>query len=276
MLYKFIADPDALTFFLRGIVRFTPIHELNDPSELVPTLNSTEVRASLRQLRATGYHEEDLVQLRQQGELLSRLAPRFQAVRVPRTPEAATELIRSPFYDGTANLERLLADTAREMSSKVGLLCLTRRYDSLPMWAHYAANAGGVVVGFRDLESVFRGDSTGVLRQPTLVEYEQEQLGVTFDPRSHRSLFFSKFADWRYEQEVRVVLPLDECREGSVKGRTLYFYDIPPATVTQIVLGWNMQPAQVTAVRDLVAASDSPVDILQASFTRGHVELGRE
>jgi len=273
MLYKFIADPDALAFFLQGMVRFTPIHELNDPSELVPTLNSTAVRDSLRQLRVTGYHEEDLVQLRQQGELLSRLAPGFQAVRVPRTPEAATKLIRSPFYDGTANLEGLLADTAREMSSKVGMLCLTRRYDSLPMWAHYAANAFGVVVGFGNLESVFTGDGTGVLCQPTLVEYKQEQVGVTFDPRSHRSLFFSKFADWSYEQEVRVVLPLDECLEKSVKGRPLYFYNIPPATVTQIVLGWNIPPAQVTAVRGLVAASASPVDILQASFTRGRVVL---
>ena len=51
MLYKFIADPDVLTFLLQGIVRFTPISELNDPSECVPTINAIEVRASLRQLR---------------------------------------------------------------------------------------------------------------------------------------------------------------------------------------------------------------------------------
>jgi len=53
-LYKFIADPDALAVLLKGIVRFTPIPELNDPSELVPTLNPDEVRASLERLRRDG------------------------------------------------------------------------------------------------------------------------------------------------------------------------------------------------------------------------------
>jgi len=63
------------------------------------------------------------------------------------------------------------------------------------MWAHYAANAAGLVIEFRDLEAEFGGDSTGVLRQPMVVRYDQHQIGVTFDPQSYRSLFFAKFED---------------------------------------------------------------------------------
>jgi hypothetical protein len=159
--YKFIADPAAARSILQGILRFTPIRELNDPSELAPSLNADEVLASLARLRANGYSQEDMIYLHRQGNLLQKLAPRFQAIPVPVSPEAATTQIRSPFYDALPTLERLLAATAEEISSRVGLLCLSRRYDALPMWAHYTGNATGLVVEFRNLELAFPGDDTG-------------------------------------------------------------------------------------------------------------------
>ena len=195
-LYKFIASHEAARFLLDGIVKFTPISELNDPSELVPSMNREAVVESLQRLRTTGYSDEDLAHLQQQGKLLQALAPRFQAVHVPKDKVAASRLIRSSFYDSIETLERLLGETAQEMSSKVGLLCLSKRFDSLPMWAHYAANASGLVVEFRELEQAFSGDDTGVLRQATSITYESDSSGVTFDPKSHRSLFFEKHQDW--------------------------------------------------------------------------------
>jgi len=229
LLYKFIASPDALQFILDGAVKFTPIPELNDPSELVPSMDRDAVLDSLDRLRTEGYSDRDMAHLHQQGHLLQTLAPRFQAVRVPMTKSEASPLVRSSFYDSVSTLERLLNETAQEMSSKVGLLCLSKRFDSLPMWAHYASNAAGLAVEFKDLEQVFAGDRTGVLRHPTSINYQRESYGVTFDPQSHRSLFFAKFQDWRYEQEVRVVLPLGECQGREIAGKQLYTYDIPKA-----------------------------------------------
>src|SRR5262249_40017789 len=132
-IYKFIADPSAVQFLLRGVAKFTPIPELNDPSELSPNLILEEVQASLARLRQEGYTDQDMVHVRRQGCLLQRLVPDFRAVPVPPTPEEATALIRSPFYDSLPTLQRLLSNVARELSSKVGLFCLSQRYDSLPM-----------------------------------------------------------------------------------------------------------------------------------------------
>ena len=131
-----------------------------------------------------------MAHLHRQGHVLRRLAPRFQAIEVPRSKEEATRVIRSPFYDSIDVLERLLNDTAREIASKVGILSLSYRPDSLPMWAHYARNATGLLIEFAGLEEVFKGDDTGVLGIPVDVRYDQEHLGVTFDPASHDSLFF--------------------------------------------------------------------------------------
>ncbi len=272
-LFKFVAEPTAVQSILKGAVKFTPIHELNDPSELSPTLVAEDVLSSLARLRRDGYSEQDLVHLQRQGHILRRLAPEFQAARVPRTADEATELIRSPAYDAVSTLESLLAETAREISSRVGVFCLSCRYDSLPMWAHYAANASGFVVEFRHLGQVFGGDETGVLNQPIVVRYHKERSGVTFEPRSHESLFFDKFQDWSYEQEVRVVLPLADCRRAHVGGRELYLYDIPPETVSRLIIGWNTPPEKAELVRDVAARLPATANILRACFRRGRVEL---
>lgn len=272
-LYKFIADPTALRFLLKGAVRITPISELNDPSELSPSLSVGAVQASLARLRRDGYSERDLIHLRRQEHVLRHLAPRFLVVQVPRSPDDATRIIRSHFYDSVATLERLLNDAAREISSKVGLFCLSLRYDSLPMWAHYARNAAGLVIEFRDLEKVFSGDETGVLWQPVAVRYARERSGMTFEPQSHESLFFEKFQDWSYEQEVRVVVPLADCRLESLGSKSVYLYDIPSERIARVILGWNMSAEDVDGSRKLVSELNPAVGVLHARFVRGRVEL---
>jgi hypothetical protein len=275
-LYKFISDPEVVRFLLEGTAKFTPIPELNDPSELLPNLVPGEVQRSLSHLREHGYSDDDMVYLRKEENLLRRLAPAYKAIDAPVTKELATALIRSPFYDSSPLLHQLLNGAAREMSSNVGLFCLTKRYDSLPMWAHYAANARGLVVEFQDLEDVFPGDDTGVLYEPIEVRYERERVGVTFDPRSHESIFFSKFQDWSYETEVRVVLPLADCRQVSVGDKLLYLFDIPPTCITRVILGWNVAPAVAETVRKVARDLNSNAKVLQAYFLLGRVYVDME
>lgn len=270
-LYKFIADPLAARFLLQGIIKFTPIAELNDPSELLPNIIPDEVRRSLADLRERGYSDDDMVHLHREEHLLQRLAPAYRASEAPLTKEQATELIRSRFYDAGPLLYGLLDGVAREMASRVGLFCLTRRCDALPMWAHYAADARGLVVEFQELDNPFPGDKTGVLCEPIEVRYERERVGVTFDPRSHGSIFFTKYEDWGYEQEVRVVLPLDECRQHRDGDTLLNLFDIPRTCITRIILGWNIAPEHADAVRASARELNPAVEVVQACFLRGRV-----
>lgn len=272
-LYKFITDPDAVRFLAKGVIKFTPISELNDPSELSPNLIAEEVEASLARLRREGYSHQDVIQLRRQEALLQRLAPQFLAIRAPRSPEEATARIRSSSYDSIPRLERLLGETASEISSKVGLFCLSLRYNSLPMWAHYAGNASGLVVEFCNLDNIFLGDETGVLQQPIPVRYDRERSSVTFEPQSHESIFFSKFRDWSYEREVRIVLPLSECRQEFVNIKPIYVYDLPTTCIVRVILGWNMLPEKIDSIRELVNHINPELEIIQAKFVRGRVSL---
>ncbi len=272
-LYKFIGRPADVEFLLRGFLKFTPIPELNDPSELLPNVIREEVKTSLERLKRTGYTEEDMVHLRQQGEVLRLLAPGYY-VGVPGTRRQASDLISRAGDEHLPFIEVFLDGVAREVSSNVGLFCLTKRRDSLPMWAHYAANASGLVVEFRDLHEVFCGDSTGILRKPIPVRYEREQFSVTYEPRSHESLFLAKFQDWGYEQEVRIVLPLADCRQSMHGGRLLYSFDVSPKHIARVILGWRMDVSTVDAVVELVRSINPETEVIKAYIGRGTVRDG--
>lgn len=271
--YKYIAGTASVPYFLKGCIKFTPIPELNDPSELTSNVILEDVLYSLERLRTYGYSKEELIYLQQQSNLLQLLAPEFQAIDVPQSPSAATALIRSPFYDQIPLLLSLLEQTSNAISSKVGIFCLSKRFDSLPMWAHYADNASGLVVEFVDLEKDFWGDSTGILKKPVNVRYERERNGITFDPRSHESLFFDKFQDWSYEQEVRIVMPLKECNIHNSGNRKLYLYNIPVERVSRLILGWRMSDAIVDEVIKQVSLCEHQIEVIKSKISKGRVVL---
>ncbi|WP_444914525.1 DUF2971 domain-containing protein [Microbulbifer sp. TRSA007] len=271
--YKYISDWRALPYLLKGSIKFTPISELNDPSELTSNIIREDVMASLDRLRERGYSDEDLHCLQQQGVLLSKLSPGSQAVPTPKTKEQATQLIRSSFYERVDLLETLLENTTNEISSKVGIFCVSKRFDSLPMWAHYANNANGLVVEFKNLDSIFTGDDTGILNQLVDVKYEREFYGVTFDPRSHEALFFYKFSDWSYEKEVRVVLPLASCSSSKFENHTIYTMNIPVTCISRVFLGWNMKGSEIDKARDVVNTNESKISLSSTKFNKGKITI---
>ena len=235
-----------MAYLLRGEVRFTPPRELNDPSELLPLYDCESVRSSLAKLRSNGYSDEDLTALQQQGALLAKLDPRSMVVPPPKTLSEANRLVKSRFYDQADILGELLKRTMTTISSKVGVFCLTKAIGSLPMWAHYASNARGAIVQFDGLSQEFPGDETGILNELRDVEYFTIRPSVTFDPSSHKHLYFSKLSDWAYERESRVVLALSDCKPLEINdGLTLHLHTLKHAKASRVILGWNVTQAEV-------------------------------
>jgi hypothetical protein len=272
-LFKYVDRLDVIPFILQGVCKFTPISELNDPSELLPSFLADTVAGSLEQVRRNGYSDDDMVALRQEQALFRLLAPHRQRVQVPNTKEEATSLIRLPAYDDLPLLERSLEATASEMASQVGVLCLSTRFDSLPMWAHYAGHAKMFAIEFASLDVYFAGEETGVLRKPRKVTYDREHSGVTFDPRSHESIFLSKYSDWQYESEYRVIMPLKECIRPLPNGEDGYFHQIPKKHICRVILGWKMSDGDAQTVRDRVREHNPDVEVVGTQIRGGRVEL---
>jgi hypothetical protein len=269
-LFKYVSSMSAILNMARGLLKFTPIPDLNDPSELTPVMDRDAVRASLTRLRQQGLSEDQFLWLHRQGKTLDLLAPEEKVLNAPSSREQANRMLSIAAYDDLGYMERKLFATIGSIRSKVGVLSLSARHDSLPMWAHYANLAKGYVAVFEGLEKSFPGDDTGSLNVPKPVEYTERFLGMTFDPSTQDRIFFSKLSDWSYEREWRVVTALSDCEQTE---GPLYLRAIDPRHLTGVICGWRVEADERAALEQRLAHLDARCRIMSACLDSGAVNL---
>jgi hypothetical protein len=270
-LYKFVGSKGAVQAIASGSLKFTKIEELNDPSELVPIMNRDAVRDSLASIRKTGYSEAQFEWLGCQDATLRLLSPETRILSRPASVELANKTLALAVYDNLDFMERQVLQTIKLIRSRVGVLSLTERFDSLPMWAHYGAQAKGYVLRFNDLDQEFPGDATGSLNAVKPVRYVEDLLGLTHDPSTQDNLFFCKFRDWSYEREWRVVSALSSC-QTSHDGK-MHLRSIGRSKVTGVICGWNVPENDVRLLVSEVQDINPGVEVLIASLSRGRIVL---
>ncbi|MFD2232493.1 DUF2971 domain-containing protein [Phaeospirillum tilakii] len=234
-------------------------------------MNREAVGSSLVAVRENGYTAEQFEWLGCQEAVLRLLSPETRIISRPKTIEQANRTLALPVYDDLDFMEKQLLRTISLIRSRVGVLSLTERFDSLPMWAHYGAQAKGYVVQFEGLDREFQNDPTGSLNVLKPVNYVEDIVGMTHDPCTQDNLFFCKFRDWSYEREWRVVSALSACllsEDGKIHLRSIH-----PSTVTGVICGWNVTGEEVTALAADLSVIDSTIKVKVALFDRGHVRV---
>lgn len=270
-LYKYVGSASAVLSMASGLLKFTPIEELNDPSELTPVMDRPEVRKSLKTLRNDGMTQGQFRWLQCQGAVLDLLSPEEKVLNAPRSLSEANRMLTMPAYDNLDHMERKLSATIKNIRARVGVLSLSKRYDSLPMWAHYAGLAKGFVVVLENLEQSFKGDETGSLNTPKPVDYAEKFIGMTFDPSTQDRLFFSKLSDWSYESEWRVVAALKTCCR-SLDGK-LYLREVDRRHVTGVICGWRASADEVGSLCNDLKRLNPDARLISAALDGGRVNL---
>ena len=190
ILFKFVSSLEHVEDIASGKIRLARISELNDPMELAPRLDKQEVIDSLHDLRKRGHSKAELSDLLRQAAMMKKLAPHLRALPVPQTQEEANSYINLPFFENFEFLEAAFEAMISSIVENSSVACFTRRWNSLPMWAHYAARGNGFIVCYEDLDRFFKGDETGWLNELHLVRYEDKLHGISFYPDSYARIFF--------------------------------------------------------------------------------------
>lgn len=138
-----------------------------------------------------------------------------------------------------------------------GLICFSRTWSNPLLWGHYAAKHSGICLGF-DVED----------HRVEPVIYAKEPMKIPVDPKTGEPKFSvdivnrlkrTKFADWKYEDEVRLFLFLDEAQlEGG-----LHFLPFGADLVLREVLLGPRCTVPLDGVRRLVAASSPRVSVVK-------------
>ena len=127
-----------------------------------------------------------------------------------------------------------------------GMLCFSKNWKNPLLWSHYADKHRGVCFGF-DVQSDVASE----------IEYSEDRIkisGPSFENGDEASLDImsrllrTKFAGWKYEQEVRVNVKLDHSTSES----GLYFYDFGPALPLREVILGVLCDAPTERIRSLV------------------------
>ena len=123
-LYKFVGHREAVCSIARGLIKFTKISELNDPSELAPLMHSDAVCDSLAAVRRNGYTDEQFAWLGYQEAVLRLLSLETRILSRPATKELANRTLTSPVYDYLEFMEQQLLRTINLIRSRVGIFSL--------------------------------------------------------------------------------------------------------------------------------------------------------
>jgi hypothetical protein len=121
---------------------------------------------------------------------------------------------------------------------RLGVLSLSKRWDSILMWSHYANKHQGFCVGFHE-EKLRESDLFG---RGGLVDYDPEDKFPFLDPMEEdrlRRIFIetqSKANDWKYEEEYRLFKTFYN-GVPSVEERKSYFSD---EVFAEVIVGLNI------------------------------------
>lgn len=106
------------------------------------------------------------------------------------------------------NLRRAFNAMKNELAEENGLLCFSRKWHNPVQWSHYAAKHTGLCLGFdvpdEQLEPVIYS------RKRLAVEAENFHNLHEINIDTFKPFLFTKYSHWRYENEVRSFVSLDE------------------------------------------------------------------
>lgn len=260
-LYKYVSSDLWDKILKEKQVRFTPPSVFNDPFEMQPFYESfaedTEVQKHLNEAEAKTTLEElfleqypnlpSEIQNLVPVESLKSLAAVSSALAVEHAPallDGLTSVISKGLYAG--------------FDENISVLSLSEKRDDLLMWAHYAQNHKGLVIGFNSEHRYFHqqlspSDEFRYVRQ---VSYSKRRPSIRLTTVQDASdIFLTKSEDWTYEHEWRLMRPLpDATEERSVNDEPVHLFSFPPDCVTEVILGYRMSLQLKKEIREYLAS----------------------
>lgn len=143
-------------------------------------------------------------------------------------------------------------------NNHLGVLCLSERFDSPAMWAHYAENQKGYCIGFSE-EKLRRSELFGKGGRVRYNNTFPEILPVTNLSEEYIKNSFlethTKSADWSYEEEYRLT-KLFYPNVPTNADRTI---NIPNDFIVEVIIGLNMEDEVRSIVLDISRKKGFPV-----------------
>lgn len=288
-VYKYYG-PERTEVLATWLVRFSQLAALNDPFEFLINAKEGSIRKGAARVARRMSNPLTLIWVAfsaglrsgRKNERLSSLpwAARL-AIQAVVTPIAIVlVLILSPFISRhMRGMMLAAADEIEEILKKGvrdGLILVfscSETWKSVPMWAHYAANHTGFVLGIDPSRAFVNSSSkskTGFV-VPRKVKYLRKEPQVTTNLNVF-DFVAAKMDHWAYEREWRFIgIPDDAHIRGNfASGQELLLFKLEPDSLGEIIFGANSAFETVSRVLDLLIQTNQAPKIYQVRRSTGY------
>jgi hypothetical protein len=224
-VFKYLC-PKRMDFFETFSLRFSQPAVLNDPYECLPAFKEANEKEIVR----------DFI-TRNRDVLSGPIRNKAQLVQSARQLKKTRRLLIRWHKN---NPEALQKQYLEDVNKKIGILSLSRRSDSVVMWAHYGAKHSGFVLGFDPEHPFFKQEAHDpeciTSLQPVVYASKRLELDmarIVIDP----NIFLTKNDDWDYEQEMRLIRPLKQASAVKEGNPPVYLFDIPKDSLKSVIFG---------------------------------------
>jgi len=242
-LFKYLSS-NSLKYILEGQIRFSQPGSFNDPFELLPEI----------------YHPPDIVPIKVNINF-SLDAPRRDLSKFTQLDDF------DPKYCND-QISRIIVDT---LDKQIGFLCLTENSNSLLMWAHYADEYKGAIIEFEEDHDFFKNK--------IVVDYhvERPKLSAIYYIEASEPIpiaeLCTKSEQWSYENEVRIVCSLNNCKKvGKVDDYDIFVQDIPLTAIKKVFLGERMPVKEQREVFEILKYTNISISLGTIATTHYSIE----
>lgn len=234
LIYKYLPI-SRIGFLTDGLIRFTQPGDLNDPYECLaafPEMTSDEQLKDLKKwvldLKAPSLSDSPEARAQKEVEIFRAFS------RLDMHYKCDPQFFRTYVMD----------HAVRTVNGGLGILSLSRRWDSALMWSHYTSTYQGFCVGFDRRHNFFKGCKTekGMINELTPVSYSSKRIVLRENRYDYDGyeVFLTKSPDWQYEEEERLlatlgfadmVNKLDGCKY------LVHLFRVPLDAITELVVG---------------------------------------
>ncbi len=255
-----------------SLIRFSPPSVFNDPFEMQPFYESLALDPRVKKQLTSNNAESALIEELEKAipnvppEIASLVTENWDFVKQFAHIIAPDTVEMSPLILGRITQE-ISNGIYTGLDQNVGVLSLSEKKDDLLMWAHYADQHKGLVLGFDVTNAFFdqRLQPDDDFRHLRHVVYTETRPTIKFvDDNEMSVILLTKSLEWRYERELRMLLPLvDADKEIDVFGEKISLFKFPPTCLRQIILGYRM-PSNL---------KESILEYVKNDKRYGHVQL---
>lgn len=276
-LYKYLSAERIGNVLEGGTVRFTPLINTNDSFEVRSTFHKIAGPRFLQMLA------EQLDIAASESAIDDKIATELRESGLSGLPVDAVKEMFEQHYGGNLRASiraqiQVITDTmlvpflndpkrADELLDRMGrrLMCfsLSERFDSPPMWAHYADNHAGFIVAFNTEHDWFRHRKGGSKKRLLKITYFDGKVEELLE--NVQAAFLSKTTDWAYEREWRIYASEEEIERtvGSADD-PVHLLDFPPEAVERVIVGSKASEETVAQIRDALNAGYPGAELFRA------------